>query len=82
MNIESRIKKIEERNQRVETDKAWEVSITRRGFIAVVTYVFSVWYLSAIGADQVWLYALIPAAGYVLSTLSLPWIRRQWERGR
>lgn len=35
--LEKRLKTIEERNRRVETEKAWETSVTRRLSIAVLT---------------------------------------------
>lgn len=37
MNIEERIKKIEDRNKRVELDKKWETSWTRRICIMIIT---------------------------------------------
>ena len=37
--IESRLSAIEERNKKVERDKAWEVSWTRRVSIMALTYV-------------------------------------------
>lgn len=49
-----------ERNARVEADKAWETSKTRRGLIAGVTYVVAGMYMSALGAHLPWLNALIP----------------------
>lgn len=52
-----------ERNARVEADKAWETSKTRRGLIAGVTYVVAGMYMSALGAHLPWLNALIPVVG-------------------
>ena len=78
MNIEQELTTIQERNQRVEMDKAWEVSWTRRGFLAVATYVIaSVWLLVIHDATPL-LKALIPTIGYLLSTLSLPFIKKNW----
>lgn len=42
--LESRIEKIEERNKRVEMDKAWEISWTRRICICILTYIVVVTY--------------------------------------
>jgi len=36
--LEDRIRAIEDRNIRVETEKAWETSFTRRASIALLTY--------------------------------------------
>ncbi len=38
-NLESRLSAIESRNARVENDKAWETSLTRKISILLMTYV-------------------------------------------
>lgn len=79
MNIEEEIGNIKERNARVETDKAWETSTTRRAFIALVTYSIAAFWLLLIGESDIWLKACVPTGGYLLSTLSLPIVRRWWK---
>lgn len=79
-NPESQIAAIVERNKRVEADKAWEVSWIRRITIAVLTYAVAVLFLWLIGNEGFWLNAAVPALGYLLSTLSLPWVKRRWIR--
>lgn len=79
-NIEQRIIKIERRNKRVEADKAWEISFVRRFFIALFTYLAIGFYLNAILVSRPWLNAIIPTIGFLLSTLTLPFIRRVWEK--
>jgi len=76
--LENRIKNIEQRNSRVEADKAWEVSIVRKLFIAVSTYVIAAIWLIVIKDVNPLLKALVPTAGYLLSTLSLPFIKKWW----
>ena len=71
---------IKERNLRVETDKAWEISKTRRAVIAVFTYLIIVLFLILIEAPNPWLTALVPAGAYVLSTLTLPFIKNWWVK--
>ena len=44
MEIEKRIEKIEERNKRVELDKAWETSWTRKICIMILTYLIVISY--------------------------------------
>ncbi len=78
MNIEQEITALQERNARVEADKAWETSCTRRVFLAVVTYIVAAIWLSMIGENGIWLKAVVPTGGYILSTLSLPFIRKWW----
>lgn len=72
------IEKIKERNRRVEADKAWETSKTRILSITVVTYIVASIVLYIIGAGNYLLGALVPTAGYFLSTLSLPFLKRWW----
>ncbi len=77
--IEQRIEAIENRNIRVEQDKAWETSWVRRGSIAVMTYAVVVGYLFVIDNDSPWVNGLVPVGGFVLSTLALGFIRQLWE---
>ena len=72
------IELIKERNKRVETDKAWETSKTRRAIIALMTYLIIVIFLYVIGVPEPWFVALVPTIGYVLSTLTLPFFKRFW----
>ena len=83
MSIEDRLSAIEERNNRVTQEKAWETSFTRKASIAVITYITAIIiFLFVIPQPQWYLSALVPVAGYLLSTLSLPWIRKTWEAKR
>jgi len=75
---DEQIQAILSRNARVESEKAWETSFTRRCFIALLTYLTACVLLWTLGAPQFLLQALLPAAGYFLSTLSLPWIKKWW----
>lgn len=43
--LKQEIENIKARNKRVEKDKAWETSLTRRIFIAVSTYILVVVFL-------------------------------------
>lgn len=66
------------RNARVEADKAWETSWTRKLFIACITYVVVSLYLPFLGVEKSYLHALVPVCGYLLSTLSLPFVKSWW----
>ncbi len=76
--IEERIRKIEERNRKVEADKSWEISITRRMLLVLFTYLAIGIYLSAISIKDPWLNAIVPAFAFMLSTLTLPFFKRMW----
>lgn len=81
MNLENRITNIEKRNKRVELDKKWETSFTRRICIMVLTYIIVVLYSFLIRYNNnLLLSSLVPVIGYILSTLSLKLIRKIWEK--
>ena len=80
-NMNSRIQKIEERNKKVELDKRWETSITRRVCIMILTYIIVVLYSILIkNTSNIFLSSLVPVIGYTLSTLSLKLIRKIWVK--
>lgn len=72
------VEKILERNTRVEADKAWETSKTRRACIAAVTYAVAAIFMYRIGVGDPLLNAFVPTGGYLLSTLSFAYIKRWW----
>ena len=81
MNIEKRILNIEERNKRVELDKKWETSKTRKISIMILTYVVVIIYSYIVKKfDNIFLSSLVPVIGFTLSTLSLKFVRKQWQR--
>ena len=81
--LEKRIDLIEKRNKRVETDKAWETSWTRKICIMILTYIIVVIYSYIVrNYDNVLLSSLVPVIGFTLSTLSLGIIRKIWESKR
>lgn len=78
--IENEIKNIKARNARVELDKKWETSWTRRLCICVLTYIVVVIYCFMIEAgSNIFLSSLVPVIGFTLSTLSLGLVRKIWE---
>ena len=81
MNIEQEIKNIQERNKRVELNKEWETSWTRRICIMILTYIIVVAYSYLIRVyDNIFLSSLVPVIGFTLSTLSLKLVRKIWEK--
>ena len=81
MDLEKEIIEIKERNKRVEKDKAWETSFTRRICIVILTYLVVILYSYLINEfDNIFLSSLVPVLGFVLSTLSLKFIRKIWEK--
>jgi len=81
MNIEKEIEEIKNRNKRVELDKAWETSLTRKLCICLLTYIVVVLYSYSIETiSNIFLSSLVPVIGFTLSTLSLNFIRKIWEK--
>jgi len=76
--LADRIQKIEERNARVEIEKAWEVSWARFFTNTVATYLIMNLLLWTIGDSLPLLHALVPTLGYILSTLSIPYLKKWW----
>lgn len=79
--LEKEVKDIKERNKRVELDKKWETSLTRRLCICILTYIVVIIYSSFISKlSNVFLTSLVPVIGFLLSTLSLKIVRNIWEK--
>ena len=81
--LENEIVKIKERNKKVELDKAWETSWTRKICICVLTYIVVVIYSHLINKiSNIWLSSLVPVIGFTLSTASLKLVRNVWEKNK
>ncbi len=78
--LEKRIEEIEKRNKAVELNKAWETSWTRRLLLIVFTYLAIAAYLWFIVGINPWINAIVPAIGFLLSTLTLPFFKSLWVR--
>jgi hypothetical protein len=79
--LEKEIENIKERNKRVELDKRWETSWTRKICICILTYIIVIIYSYVIRKyDNILLSSLVPVIGFTLSTLSLKYIRKNWEK--
>ena len=79
--IEEEIAKINQRNKKVELDKKWETSWTRRLCICILTYIIVIIYSYIVrNYDNIFLSSLVPVIGFTLSTLSLKFIRKLWEK--
>ncbi len=78
--MQPEIESIKERNRRVEAGKAWETSFTRRAIIAALTYIIVVIFLILINVPYPWLNALVPVAGFIISTLTMPIVKKWWLR--
>jgi hypothetical protein len=80
--LEKRIKAIELRNKKVELDKTWETSWTRRFIIAILTYIVIVIFFYFAHLPKPFINSIVPTAGFALSTLSLPYFKKLWIKLR
>ncbi len=76
--IEKRLNAIEQRNKKVELDKAWETSFTRKIIITILTYIIIVLFFFIVQLPKPFINSLVPTACFVFSTLSLPFFKRLW----
>ncbi len=78
--LEKEIQILKDRNKRVEEDKAWETSYTRRILLLVFTYLSIGIYLKVINIPNPWMNAIVPALAFLLSTLTLPFFKKLWQK--
>lgn len=80
--LREEIKLIKERNKKVELDKKWEQSFTRRALLVIFTYLAIGFYLQAINIPRAWLNAIVPAVAFLLSTLTMPFFKKLWLKNK
>lgn len=79
--LEEEIENIKDRNKKVELDKKWETSWTRKICICILTYIVVIIYSYIVrNYDKIFLSSLVPVIGFTLSTLSLNYVRKIWEK--
>ena len=76
--LEKRVTEIEKRNKKVEGDKAWETSTLRKVLIIILTYIFAVIWIQVADTTNPFLGAVVPCAGFFLSTQTLNIIKEKW----
>lgn len=76
--INKRIELLEARNKRVEADKSWETSWTRRVLLMLLTYLVVVSYLYFVLHIDPWVNALVPVMGFFVSTFTLSLAKNYW----
>ncbi|MEK6830554.1 MAG: hypothetical protein AABX77_00830 [Nanoarchaeota archaeon] len=76
--LEKEIQKIKERNFRVENDKKWELSLTRKIVISILTYFVIVIFFYFAGLPNPFVNSIAPFIAFILSTLSLNVLKKIW----
>jgi hypothetical protein len=82
MNLQSEISQIKARNKRVELDKAWETSITRKIIISILTYLVIVIFFYFAQLSKPFINSIVPALAFLLSTLTLNFFKKIWINSR
>lgn len=78
--LQNEVQKIHARNARVEADKAWETSWTRRLLILVLTYIVVVLFFFVATLPHPFINAAVPSVGFFLSTLGISVVKKEWLR--
>ena len=78
--LKREIDSIKERNRRVEADKAWETSMSRKVMVAILTYIVIVSFFFVAGLPDPLVNSVVPALAFVLSTLTLSVFKKVWVR--
>jgi hypothetical protein len=73
-----KVSKIGKKDDRVELDKLWETSWTRRVIIALLAYAMLVLFFLVAKIERPFINAIIPTVGFILATLSLTFIKKVW----
>lgn len=76
--LKKEIDEIKTRNKRVEADKAWETSWTRRLLILALTYFVIVVFFFVTKLPDPFANAVVPSAAFLLSTMTVPLFRKWW----
>lgn len=76
--LKKEIDEIKSRNKRVEADKAWETSWTRKLLILTLTYIVIVIFFLVTNLPNPFINAIIPSVAFILSTLSIPLFKKWW----
>lgn len=78
MDVEKEIEKINQRNRRVEVDKAWETSWTRKVVVAFLTYAVVVLFFVFAKLPDPFVNSIVPTLAFIISTSSLPLFKKIW----
>jgi len=76
--IKQDVEKIKIRNSKVEIDKAWETSLSRKILIAVLTYFVVVLFFKFAHLPDPFINAIVPTIGFLLSNISIPFFKSFW----
>lgn len=76
--LKKELQKIQKRNKRVEADKAWETSWTRRFLVFALTYIVILTFFLVANFPEPYSNALVPSLAFILSTASVSVVKKWW----
>lgn len=76
--LKKEIDSIKARNKKVEADKAWETSWTRKFLILVLTYIVIVIFFFVLKLPDPFMNAVVPSVAFLLSTMTVPLFKKWW----
>ena len=76
--LEKEIERIKNRNSRVENDKAWETSFTRRILIIFLTYFTMVVFFYFAKLPKPFVNSIVPSLAFLISTFTLNFFKSWW----
>lgn len=76
--LHQEIEQIKARNKKVEVDKAWETSWSRKIIVAILTYFVIVLFFYFANLPEPFANAVVPTAAFLISTSSIPLFKKFW----
>ena len=76
--LEKEIIKLKQRNKKVEADKAWDTSFTRKIIVTVLTYFTIVIFFIFSSLADPFINAIVPSLAFLISTATLPMFKKIW----
>lgn len=76
--LRKEIDRIKARNRKVEADKAWESSWTRKLLILILTYIVIVTFFFVAELPDPFANAIVPSGAFLISTLTIPIFKKYW----
>jgi len=71
--LEKEIELIKERNKKVEADKSWETSFSRKFLLILTTYLVIVLFMHFAEIKSPWINAVVPSIGFYLLAKREKW---------
>jgi hypothetical protein len=76
--LELEIEKLKSRNKKVELDKAWETSFSRRLAVALLTYIVITVFFVFANIKNPFINSIVPTLAFFISTFTLKSFKNLW----